>query len=65
MEAVAAGTGASIGVATLARRWFRAAVRDVVKDEMRDVMERQRQVMAHLDRQDRRLERIEQKLNRR
>ena len=65
MEAVAAGTGASIGVATLARRWFRSAVRDVVKGEMADVVERQRQVMDHLDRQDQRLKRIEQKLNQR
>ena len=58
MEAVASGVGASIGVAALARRWFRAAVRDVVD-------ERLARVQAHLDRQDRRLERIEQKLNRR
>ena len=57
MEAVASGTGASIGVAALARKWFRSAVRDVVG--------RQERVMLHLDLQDRRLERIEQKLNRR
>ena len=65
MEAVASGTGASIGVAALARKWFRSAVRDVVKEEMRDVVGRQERVMLHLDLQDRRLERIEQKLNRR
>ena len=58
VEAVAAGTGASISVAVLARRWFRAAVRDVVDERLADVN-------AHLDRQDRRLERIERKLSQR
>ena len=65
MEAVASGTGASIGVAALARKWFRAAVRDVVKEEMRNVVKRQRDVITHLNEQDHRLERIEEKLSRR
>ena len=34
-------------------------MRDVVKDEMRDVVKRQRDVMTHLNEQDHRLERIE------
>ena len=65
VEAVASGTGASIGVAALARKWFRSAVRDVVKAEMADVVKRQRDVVTHLNEQDRRLERIEAILNRR
>lgn len=65
VEAVASGTGASIGVAALARKWFRAAVRDVVDDAMADVIKRQERVMLHLDLQDRRLERIERKLSQR
>lgn len=69
VEAVAAGTGASIGVATLARRWFRGAVQDVVNESVADVLKRQgefeRRQGAHLDRQDRRLARIEEKLSRR
>ena len=65
MEAVAAGAGSSIGVAAVARRWFRAAVRDVVKDEMADVVKRQADVVTHLNEQDRRLERIEEILTRR
>ena len=60
MEAVAAGAGSSVAVAAVARRWFRAAVRDVVKDEIADVVKRQRDVITHLNEQDRRLERIEQ-----
>lgn len=32
VEAVAAGSGSAIAVGALARRWFRAAVRDVVDD---------------------------------
>ena len=65
VEAIAAGTGASVTVAALARRWFRSAVRDVVDDAMTDVVRRQERVMLHLDLQDRRLERIEQKLSQR
>lgn len=65
VEAVASGTGASLGVAALARKWFRAAVRDVVREEMADVVKRQRDVITHLSEQDHRLERIEAKLGRR
>lgn len=57
VEAVASGTGASIGVAAVARRWFRQAVQGVVREELR-------KQGAHLDRQDKRLERIEQQLTR-
>ena len=65
VEAVASGTGASVGVAAVARRWFRSAVRDVVKEEMADVVKRQQDVVTHLNEQDRRFERIEQILTRR
>ena len=58
VEAVASGTGASIGVAALARRWFRAAVRDVVDERLASVN-------RHLTEQDWRLQRIENKLSRR
>ena len=69
VEAVASGTGASIGVVALARKWFRGAVKDVVDESIADVIKRQadfeRRQGQHLDRQDDRLQRIEQKLNRR
>lgn len=69
MEAVASGTGASIGVAAVARRWFRRAVQDVVDESVADVLRRQREFErrqgAHLDQQDVRLTRIEAKLDRR
>ena len=61
VEAIAAGTGASIGVAAVARRWFRAAVKDVVDER---VAEMERRQGAHLDRQDKRLESIERRLGR-
>lgn len=67
MEAVAAGTGASISIAMLARRWFRRAVQDVVNDSISDVIKRQTEFEdrqgRHLDRQDVRLSSIERKLN--
>lgn len=69
VEAVAAGTGASIGVAALARRWFRHAVRDVVDESVAGLISRQadfeRRQGQHLDRQDKRLERIEEALSNR
>lgn len=69
MEAVASGVGASVGVAALARRWFRHAVRDVVSESVADLIKRQaefeRRQGQHLDLQDQRLQRIEQKLGRR
>lgn len=69
VEAVASGVGASVGVAALARRWFRHAVKDVVDDSVADLKQQQaefeRRQGQHLDRQDKRLERIEQKLSRR
>lgn len=69
MEAVAAGTGSAIGVAALARRWFRHAVKDVVDESVGELIERQvefeRRQGAHLDRQDARLQRIEAALARR
>lgn len=68
MEAVAAGTVASIGVAGLARRWFRAAVQDAVDNSVADMIRQQaefgRQVNAHLNRQDARLKRIEARITR-
>lgn len=69
MEAVAAGTGSAIGVAALARRWFRHAVKDVVAESVEDLIERQalaeKRQREHLDRQDARLQRIEAALSRR
>lgn len=69
MEAVAAGTGSAIGVAALARRWFRHAVKDVVAESVDELLKRQadfeRRQGAHLDRQDVRLQRIEAALARR
>lgn len=69
VEAVASGTGASIGVAALARRWFRHAVEDVVDGKVAELAKQQqefeRRQGAHLDRQDQRLERIEQGIRRR
>ena len=66
VEAVASGVGASIGVAALARRWFRHAVKDVVDESHADIVKRQadfeRRQGDHLDAQDRRLERIERSL---
>lgn len=62
VEAVAAGTGASVTVAALARRWFRQAVKSVVDER---VAESDRRTREHLDRQDARLVRIENKLNQR
>lgn len=66
MEAIAAGTGASVTIAALARKWFRKAVQDVVNESVADVIRRQgefeRRQGRHLDRQDERLERIERKL---
>lgn len=68
MEAVAAGTGASIGVAALARRWFRHAVQDVVAESVDDLIKRQtafeRRQGEHLDRQDKRLAGIEAAITR-
>ncbi|HEV2241797.1 MAG TPA: hypothetical protein VGR98_12205 [Streptosporangiaceae bacterium] len=61
VEAVAAGTGASVSVAVLARRWFRAAVREVVDERVDDL---ERRVADHLNRQDVRLIRIESRLER-
>jgi hypothetical protein len=61
VEAVAAGIGASISVAVLARRWFRRAVRDVVDERVDDL---ERRVGEHLTRQDVRLIRIESQLGR-
>ena len=66
VEAVASGVGASVGVAALARRWFRHAVRDVVDESAADLIRRQddveRRQGQHLDRQDQRLQRIEDAL---
>lgn len=66
VEAVASGVGASVGVAALARRWFRHAVQDVVDDLVADLITRQqdfeRRQGQHLDRQDQRLQRIEDAL---
>ena len=66
---MAAGTGASIGVAALARRWFRHAIQDVIDESMAELKRQQAEFEQrqgqHQDRQDKRLQRIEEKLGRR
>jgi hypothetical protein len=68
VEAASAGTGASVTVAALARRWFRQAVQAVVDRSHADIVARQadfeRRQGQHLDRQDKRLAAMDRKLSR-
>jgi hypothetical protein len=68
VEAIAAGTGTSVSIAVLARRWFRHAVQDVVNESIADVIKRQSEFETrqgkHLDKQDRKLDQIQQRLDR-